>query len=160
LSDGENTAGPRIDGRGDTATQRESSEREQRGNRGGRGKPRGALSRWRGGGAYRSNEHDRGSTAAAERARDHGERRWCTTGARCARQRCEGSAEGRYWAREMSEWGVGSKRRSGGCGRGRETRDVGASTTGCEGKRLGKRSGLTGGVRRPARENSQTGGQR
>jgi hypothetical protein len=31
LSDGENTAGPRIDGGGDTATRQESGECEQRG---------------------------------------------------------------------------------------------------------------------------------
>jgi hypothetical protein len=61
---------------------------------------------------------------------------------------------------EGSEWGAGSKRRSGACGGGRETRDVGASTAGCEGGRLGKRKGLTGGFHGPARENSRTNGQR
>jgi hypothetical protein len=60
----------------------------------------------------------------------------------------------------VSEWGAGSKRRSGACGGDRETRDVDASTAGCEGGRLGKRRVLTGGVRGPARENSRTGGQR
>jgi hypothetical protein len=38
------------------------------GKRGGRGKPRGVLSRWRGSEAYRSDEHDRGSTATVELA--------------------------------------------------------------------------------------------
>jgi hypothetical protein len=38
-------------------------------------------------------------------------------------------------------------------------RDVGASAEGGEGKRLGKRRGLTGGVRRPARKDSLMGGQ-
>jgi hypothetical protein len=55
---------------------------------------------------------------------------------------------------------VGSTRRSGACGGGREMRNVGTSMAGCEGGRLGKRRGLTGGVRGPTRENSRTGGQR
>jgi hypothetical protein len=44
-------------------------------------------------------------------------------------------------------------------GGGRETRDVGASTVGCAGRRLGKQRSLTGGVRGPAREDSRTGSQ-
>jgi hypothetical protein len=39
----------------------------------------------------------------------------------------------------VSERGAGSKRRSGACGGGWETRDVGASVAGCEGEGLGKR---------------------
>jgi hypothetical protein len=35
--------------------------------------------------------------------------------------------------------GVGSKRRPGACGGGRETHDMGASMAGCEGRRLGTR---------------------
>jgi hypothetical protein len=54
----------------------------------------------------------------------------------------------------VSEWGAGSKRRSGVCGDGRETHNMGTSMAGCEGRRLGKRRGLTGGVHGPARENS------
>jgi hypothetical protein len=53
---------------------------------------------------------------------------------------------------------AGSKRRPGACGGGREMRDVGASATGCEGKRLGKQRGLACGVCGPTRENSRTGG--
>jgi hypothetical protein len=60
----------------------------------------------------------------------------------------------------VSERGAGSKRRLSACGGGRETHDVGASVARCEGERLGKWRGLTGGVRGPARENSRTGGQR
>jgi hypothetical protein len=82
------------------------------------------LSRWQGGGAYQINEHDRGSTAAAEQARGHGERRWCSTGVCCAGQRCEGSVEGRYWARGVSELDADSKRRSCTCRGDREMRDV------------------------------------
>jgi hypothetical protein len=50
--------------------------------------------------------------------------------------------------------GVGLKRRSGAWRGGRETRDVGTSTTGCAGERLGKGRWLTGGVCGPAREDS------
>jgi hypothetical protein len=56
--------------------------------------------------------------------------------------------------------GVGSKRRLGACGGGRETRDVGASMAGCEGKRLGTREWLTGGVRGPARVHKRTANMR
>jgi hypothetical protein len=76
------------------------------------------------------------------------------------KERCERSAEERYWARGVSECGAGSKKGSGTWRGGREKRDVGASTMGCAGGRLGKRRGLTCGVRGPARENSRTSGQR
>jgi hypothetical protein len=41
LCDGENRAGALVDDGGDTAARRESGEREQRGNRGDGGKPKG-----------------------------------------------------------------------------------------------------------------------
>jgi hypothetical protein len=56
--------------------------------------------------------------------------------------------------------GCGLKKEGGACRGGRETGDVGASTVGSEGGWLGKRRGLTGGVRGPATKNSRTGGQR
>jgi hypothetical protein len=67
--------------------------------------------------------------------------------------------EGRYWVRGMRS---GVRAQKGGRVRAEVAgkHDVGASTAGCEGGRLGKRRGLTGWVREPARENSQTGGQR
>jgi hypothetical protein len=48
-----------------------------------------------------------------------------------------------------------SKKGSDVWGGGCEKRDVGASTTGCAGGRLGKQMGLTGGVRGPAREDTR-----
>jgi hypothetical protein len=50
-----------------------------------------------------------------QRTRGHGERRWCSTGARMVRERCEGSVEERYWAKGVSEWCAGS---NGGWARG------------------------------------------
>jgi hypothetical protein len=76
------------------------------------------------------------------------------------RATCESSVEGRYWARGVSEWDAGSKRRSGVWGGGQETRDVDASTAWCADERLRKRRWLTSGVRGPAREYSRTDGQR
>jgi hypothetical protein len=45
----------------------------------------------------------------------------------------------------VSEWNEGSKRRSGAWGGGRETNDVGASTSGCE-LEVREAEGLIGGV--------------
>jgi hypothetical protein len=60
----------------------------------------------------------------------------------------------------VSEWGAGTKRRSGACRGGRETCDVGASMAGCgrevrDGEGVADRRGS-----RIERENSRTGGQR
>jgi hypothetical protein len=50
--------------------------------------------------------------------------------------------------------GGADSKRAGHVGGGWEKHDVGTSTSRCAGRRLGKRRGLTGGVRGPARENS------
>jgi hypothetical protein len=80
-------------------------------------------------------------------------------------RRAQGERERRRSAecaneRGVGERGAGSKRRPGACEGGREMSDVSVSVAGCEGERLGKQWGLTGGVCGPARENSRTGGQR
>jgi hypothetical protein len=69
-----------------------------------------------------------------------------------ARGGCWGSAEGHDWRRGVSEWGCDFKWGSSAWGGGREKRDVGTSTVGRAGGRLGRRRGLTGGVRGQARE--------
>ena len=60
----------------------------------------------------------------------------------------------------VSEWGAGTKRRSGACGGGRETRDVGASMAECAGGRLGTRGVADRRGPWAKRENSPMGGQR
>jgi hypothetical protein len=54
----------------------------------------------------------------------------------------------------VSEWGAGTKRMSGTCGGGRQTRDVGASMTGCEREVRDRGVWLTCGVHGPARAQS------
>jgi hypothetical protein len=77
------------------------------------------LSRWRGSGAYQIDEHDRGSTAATERARRHGE--WRSGSLACARR--EAGAEGCECANEGRGGQAGARRLE--IGQGGDVRGLG-----------------------------------
>jgi hypothetical protein len=136
-SDGEKTARTQVDGWGDTAAQRESSERGHRE----------IVSHWRWGGTHRGNRRGGGSTTVAERARRHGGRQQSCLVAHAGRgARLRAQMSRGKWAS-----GVRALKGRGHANVARKCADMGASTVGVRGQEITD-GGSDGWGPRPARE--------